>query len=529
MMVGRCRLRFLGWFGLALVTGLVLWSCNDGLTGPSDQDEIDPFAVGISEPVPFVFGGQSSELEAGRGAASITALAGAGEVSWISFAPGSKPEADSIEVYNIDQGLFVGAPMVDGGVDPIAISASVGERLRVTTFRRGSPDEIEEKEVPDDNPPRVLRTDPPRPRARIPLNASMMVVFTEPIAAASATSQNIQLLDGNQLVSATVTRSWDGTTVQVKPDQALQPSTTYTISVTTGVRDLSGDEPAQLFSSEFTTIGSDAQLAGDIVFESRRSGRGEVWFMNSDGTDPTQLTREVERGVCTGPALSPDGRKVAFSVQPAIGDWEIYVINVDGTGLTNLTDNAEFDGWRPAWSPDGSKIAFFSTRDDPANDEIYVMNADGTGVVRLTDNPADDANPTWSPDGSKIAFETNRDGDFGIYVMDADGTNPVPVSIDPAGDGWPAWSPDGTKIAFDSWRDGDREIYVMDVDGSNVVRLTNHEGQDSAPAWSRDGTKIAFVSGRAGSVDIWVMNADGSGLERLTDHPGADYFPSWSQ
>ncbi|MBT8395978.1 MAG: PD40 domain-containing protein, partial [Gemmatimonadetes bacterium] len=356
------------------------------------------------------------------------------------------------------------------------------------------------------------------------------VIFTEPITATSATPQNIRLLEGSRIIPATLIRSWDGTRVEVVPEEFLRPSATYAISLTTGISDLSGGELQQPFSSEFTTVSEGAHLAGAMVFESKRSGQSEIWIMDDDGSNPLQLTRRVaEGGAATGPALSPDGRKVVFSAWPSGEEWEIYLINVDGTGLTNLTSHPAFDGWRPAWSPDGSKISFFSTRDDPANDEIYVMNSDGTGVIRLTENPADDANSTWSPDGSKIAFETNRGGDYDIYVMNADGSNPRPLTTHPADDEWPAWSPDGSKIAFDSWRDGDREIYVMDADGSNVVRLTFDEGQDSAPAWSRDGTKIAFVSGRGGSVDIWVMNADGSGVMRLTDHPGADFFPSWSQ
>ncbi len=157
------------------------------------------------------------------------------------------------------------------------------------------------------------------------------------------------------------------------------------------VVDLIGDNLETQFTSDFETV--PAQLQGEIVFESRRSGNNEVWTMKADGSDFFQITDRIDGGVATAPALSPDGRKIAFSLaEPASGDdWEIYVINVDGTGLTNLTNDPAFDGWRPAWSPDGSQIAFFSTRDDPINDEVYVMNADGSNVRRLTNNPSDDA------------------------------------------------------------------------------------------------------------------------------------------
>ena len=80
-------------------------------------------------------------------------------------------------------------------------------------------------------------------------------------------------------------------------------------------------------------------------------------------------------------------------------------------------------GSGPAWSPDGRRIAFHSKRD--GNPEIYVMNADGSGVTRLTYNGARDLVTAWSPDGRRIAFYSNRDGgNWEIYVMNAAGEPP---------------------------------------------------------------------------------------------------------
>ena len=75
--------------------------------------------------------------------------------------------------------------------------------------------------------------------------------------------------------------------------------------------------------------------------------------------------------------------KIAFSSERD-GDNEVFVMNPDGSEPTNLTNNAVFDD-DPAYSPDGSKITFVSVRD--GNFEIYVMNADGSAPRRLTNKP----------------------------------------------------------------------------------------------------------------------------------------------
>jgi WD40 repeat protein len=129
---------------------------------------------------------------------------------------------------------------------------------------------------------------------------------------------------------------------------------------------------------------------GTIAFDSNRDGNLEIYSMNADGTNPTNLTNNTAADI--RPAFSPDGSKIAFQSGRDGNDYEIYSMNADGTNPTRLTNNPAFDA-APAFSPDGSKLAFQSHRD--GNPEIYSMNADGTSPTRLTNNPANEEAPDW--------------------------------------------------------------------------------------------------------------------------------------
>ncbi len=224
--------------------------------------------------------------------------------------------------------------------------------------------------------------------------------------------------------------------------------------------------------------------------------------------------------------------RIAFT-SARTGNREIYVMNTDGSNPVQITNNPAND-YEPSWSPDGKKIAFTSNR--TGNHEIYVMNADGSNPVNITNNLAADWCPSWSPDGNKIAFTSDRTGNHEIYVMNSDGTNPKRLTNSPADDDYqPSWSPDGNKIAFASGRATWTDIFVMNADGSNPVNITNdNRVGDYDPSWSPDGNKIAFTlneeqnPNRMVRYEIYVMNADGSDQTNITNEARDDMYPSWS-
>jgi dipeptidyl aminopeptidase/acylaminoacyl peptidase len=197
---------------------------------------------------------------------------------------------------------------------------------------------------------------------------------------------------------------------------------------------IAGDTTSVSFEAACQTV-----LNNRIVFVSDRGpgGQFDLYTMDPDGSNIDQVTNnsDVERF----PDISPDGTKIAFSKGSGGEGGNIWVVNADGTNPTQLTTSGQDN--LPVWSPDGSQILFTSDRDGAT--DIFVMNADGSAKNNITDNGDVDFAASWSPDGTQIVFASDRDGDPEIFVSNADGTTPQQLTDNTDFDTFPVWSPDG--------------------------------------------------------------------------------------
>jgi Tol biopolymer transport system component len=145
--------------------------------------------------------------------------------------------------------------------------------------------------------------------------------------------------------------------------------------------------------------GSTLAISAATAIRPGEPSEAGVFLLPASGKGELRLFR---RNAWT-PSWSPDGTRLAFTVEHPRGRWRVYTAKVAGTDETALGD-ANVDNGSPAWSPDGERIAFDQFTDASWRQQVFVMNADGTAKHQITTDPAWSCmRPSWSPDGKRLA------------------------------------------------------------------------------------------------------------------------------
>ena len=223
-------------------------------------------------------------------------------------------------------------------------------------------------------------------------------------------------------------------------------------------------------------------------------------------------------GVQSHPALSPDGRSVAF-VSNKDGHYNIYVGLLNGANPVKITDDPNLKN-SPCWSPDGTEIAYARLNDSGIWD-IWKVPALGGTSRRFVLNASD---PAWSRDGRWLVYRTSTTG--ALWLSDASGQNGRELTRaqnEVFGNSGPRFSPDSRKVAYAASLGGPSgELEIVDIDSGKVRRLTHDAASGLSPAWSADGQSIYFASSRGGTLNIWKIAENGGKPEQITTGQGDD-------
>jgi serine/threonine-protein kinase len=210
-----------------------------------------------------------------------------------------------------------------------------------------------------------------------------------------------------------------------------------------------------------------------------------VWLDRS-GDEKPLLTRP---GRYLGARLSPDGRRVALTLEQMGGNSDVWVYDVGRKTLTRLSFGEAAD-FGPVWTADGRSVIYQSER--PVFD-LFRRPADGAGEENPMLVSQEDKWPGGlSPDGKLLAMSVNKGSSSELWLLPLDGTAPRPFLRTPFHLWHPAISPDGHWLAFDSGESGTREVYVCSYPDPTLARRQVSVGGGWEPVWTRGGRELVY-------------------------------------
>jgi Tol biopolymer transport system component len=254
----------------------------------------------------------------------------------------------------------------------------------------------------------------------------------------------------------------------------------------------------------FSATGSLVYVPGGIQAAQSRL----VWVSRNGAEQPVVAPPRAY----LNPRLSPDGRRVAVSIQDQ--EAQVWLYDLARETSTRLTFEGNVNS-NPSWTPDGKRIAFQSNKEGQSN--IFWQLADGSGgLERLTTSEYLQSPMSWSPDGQLLAFmEINPTTERDIWVLRVGDRKARAFLGTPFSESVPKFSPDGRWLAYISNESGRYEIYVQAYPGPGGKWQISTEG-GTEPVWNPNGRELFYRSGnKMIAVDIATQPSFAAGKPKV--------------
>jgi dipeptidyl aminopeptidase/acylaminoacyl peptidase len=245
------------------------------------------------------------------------------------------------------------------------------------------------------------------------------------------------------------------------------------------------------------------------------------------------------------PAVSPDGRWIAFAAQDVnlqanTRTRHIWVVATNGGDARQITSDPAGEE-RPRWSPDGKHFLYISAKE--GGSQVWIADFDATsgtiaGTRKLTSISTEAEGALWSPDGKNVLFISNVYPDCPDDACNrqrdaARKTSPVQASV-------------FTRLFYRHWSSYTQfkrsHLFVIPAEGGGARDLTpgdhdvppfNLGGQDLY-TFSPDGREVAFTSNideveaTSTNNEIFVVPVTGGAPKKISTSPGAESTPLYS-
>jgi Tol biopolymer transport system component len=260
--------------------------------------------------------------------------------------------------------------------------------------------------------------------------------------------------------------------------------------------------------------GSPAPGAAGPLRERHGGSTSNIYILDVSKKSSLRLLTHNPQGdedaLAYSPALSPDGKRLAFAETRC--HFCPSLIRVAKFGASAWLGRVVAPGSRPTWTPDGRRLTYIR----PDGSIAVTGQALAKPRVLVRGGLANDT-PTWNRQGTRLAFARQLTAtNWQIFAVRSDGSGMRALTHGPQPALDPAWAPDGKRLAYARQTSDLRwQICVATLTDGKHRCIMNARFSDTEPAWSPDGKWIAFVRQKPYGSVIWMMHPNGSGARRI--------------